>query len=324
MAQIGAIAPLVLVTGAAGFVGTALCAALPGVGFRVRRVVRAQTAPSRDELIVGDIGEATDWKDALQGVDCVVHLAARTHVLHDTARDPLREYWRINVAGTRRLAEQACEAGVRRFVFLSSVKVNGEATRGEPFRESDVPRPEDPYGITKLEAERTLADIATRSSFELVVLRPPLIYGPGVKGNFLRLLQLVARRVPLPIGGIRNQRSLLYIGNLVDAIIAALRAAQSSLGTYLVSDGEDVSTPELVRLLARAFGFEARMLSVPVSMLDLAARVTGRAAELNRLTQSLRIDASRIRLDLQWRPAHSVRQGLEETARWYHATLVAR
>jgi nucleoside-diphosphate-sugar epimerase len=308
------------VTGAGGFVGSILCSALARGGWRVRRAVRAGTPGDAASTIpVGDIGPATDWTRALEGVACVAHLAARTHVLKERADDPLTEYRRTNVAATRRLAEQARAAGVRRILYLSSVKVNGESTGLHPYTENDAPRPEDDYGRTKWEAERELASIAAATSLEVVVLRPPLVYGPGVKGNFLRLIGLVARGVPLPLASLQNRRSLIYVENLAQAIIAALAAPQAAGRTYLVSDGEDVSTPDLVRALARALGVRARILACPAAVLRVAATLTGRRDEFARLAGSLQVDATSIRRDLGWHPPHALAQGLAETARWYHA-----
>ena len=308
-----------LVTGATGFVGTALCDALPGAGFRVRRVVR-HSVTGQDDVSVGTMSGATDWSAALDGVDAVVHLAARTHVLRDRARDPLDEYRNINVEATRALAEAAASQGIRRFVFLSSVKVNGEATHGVAFRESDPPQPEDAYGVTKLEAEELLRGMPLDS----VILRPPLVYGPRVKGNFRRLMDLVDRGVPLPLSSIQNRRSLLYVGNLVDAIIVALRAPPNGSRTYLVADREAPSTPTLIRSIAGALGTRARLTPCPTRLLRIAGAVTGKSGEVARLTGSLEVDATRIGEELGWSPRFSIDQGLGVTARWYHAALGAR
>jgi len=322
VAEVGDTAPgraQTLVTGANGFVGRALCKALASAGRPARAALREQRAGFADAVVTGDIGPETDWRAALEGIRCVVHLAARTHVLSDTAADPLAEYRRINFAGTDRLARAAVAQGVRRFVFLSSVKVNGERTVTRPFTEDDAPRPEDAYGASKWEAEQALARVAVESRLEVVVLRSPLVYGPGVRGNFLRLMHLVARGVPLPLGAAHNRRSLVYVGNLADAIVKAIDAPRAAGRTYLVADGEDVSTPELVRALARALGVTPRLPSLPLAVLDLAAAIVGRRAELARLTDSLQVDCSRIRSELDWRPRHGLAQGLQETARWYYS-----
>lgn len=307
----------ILVTGANGFVGRALCSALAAAGHGVRMAARAPQPDLPGAVAVGDIGPATDWHAALDGMYGVVHLAARTHVLRETAADPLAEFRRINVSGTERLARSAAAQGVRRFVFLSSVKVNGESTPARSFTEDDAPHPEDAYGASKLEAEQALSRVAAATGLEVVVLRPPLIYGPGVKGNFLRLMQLVARGTPLPLGAIRNRRSLLYVGNLADAIVKAVDAPRAAGATYLVADGEDVSTPDLVRRLALALGVTARLPALPLAALNFIAAIAGKRAELARLAGSLQLDSSRIRRELDWKPRYSLAQGLTETARWY-------
>jgi nucleoside-diphosphate-sugar epimerase len=309
----------VLVTGANGFIGWALCGVLAASGRRVRKAVRMPVPGLPDAVVVGDIGPDTDWRTALEGVSGVVHLAARTHVLRETATDPLAAYRKINVSGTERLARSAAAGGIRRLVIVSSVKVSGERTEERPFTEDGAPRPEDAYGVSKWEAEQALSRIAAETGLEVVALRPPLVYGPGVKGNFLRLMNLVARGVPLPLGAVDNRRSLIYTGNLAGAIVKALDAPQAAGRTYLVSDGEDVSTPDLVRGLARALGVKPRLLSLPLSALDLGARLAGRRAEFVRLTSSLQVDSSRIRRELDWRPPFTLAQGLELTAKWYHA-----
>lgn len=310
----------VLVTGANGFIGSALCRALVEAGHAPQGAVR-RIVPSSKGLdtatCVGEIDGNTDWSAALGGIECIVHLAARTHMLRETAADLLAEYRRVNVEGTQRLAQQATAAGVRRFVFLSSVKVNGEMTAARAFTENDAPRPEDVYGISKWEAEQELLRISRATGLEIVVLRPPLVYGPGVKGNFLRLLRLVARGVPLPLASVHNRRSLVYLGNLVDAIVTAISAPQAAGQTYLVSDGQDVSTPDLVRAIARALDVRARLFPCPVALLRAAAALAGRGEEAARLTGSLQVDVSKIGRELGWQPRYTLEQGLAETARWF-------
>ena len=306
----------VLVTGANGFVGRALCAALTASGRGFRASVRAPLPDFPDAVAVGEIGPDTDWRAALEGVQYVTHLVSRTDVLRETAPDPLAEYRRINVAGTLRLAQQAVLAGVRRLVFVSSIKVNGEWTT-KPFTEDDARRPEDAYGVSKQEAEQALARVTVGTGLELVVLRPPLVYGPRVKGNFLRLMDLVTRRTPLPLSSIDNRRSLIYVGNLVDAIVKATDAPHAAGRTYLVADGEDVSTPGLVRALAQALGVAPHLLPCPLALMRLGATLTGRHAELARLTGSLQVDSARIRRELDWRPPFTLAQGLAQTAQWY-------
>ncbi len=315
----------ILVTGAGGFVGTALCQGLADAGHSVRRALRKSALPSPEprmqSVAIGDMGPDTDWQAALSGVACVVHLAARTHVLHETAADPLAEYRHINVFASEHLARAAAAAGVRRFVFLSSIKVNGEFTREHPFTEQDTPQPQDAYGLSKREAEQTLHEVAAATGLELVVLRPPLVYGPGVKGNLPALMNLLQRRLPLPLGSVRNQRSLIHIDNLVDAIIACIQAPVAIGKTYLVSDGEDISTPEMIRLLAAALGVPARLFPFPVALLKLGATLFGKGGEIRRLTDSLQVDSTRIRRELGWQPRFSPAQGLKETAGWYQRAV---
>lgn len=309
----------VLVTGANGFIGRALCEVLAASGRVVRKAVRMPAPGFPDAVAVGDIGIDTDWRAAFDGVECIVHLASPSDPQRGSLADSLAEYRRVNVAGSRRLAEQAAASGARRLVFMSTVKVNGERTAERAYTENDAPRPEDAYGISKQEAEQALRDVAQKTGLEVVVLRPPLVYGPGVKGNFLRLMNLVARGVPLPLGAVDNRRSFIYTGNLAGAIIQALDAPQAAGRTYLVSDGEDVSTPDLVRALARALGVKPRLLSLPLAALGLGAALAGKRAEFARLTGSLQVDSSRIRRELDWQPRYSLTQGLAETARWYRA-----
>lgn len=316
--------PLALITGATGFIGSALCRALIRRGYRVRAAVRDVERmmragdPSPEAVGIGDIGPATDWQRACADVECVVHLAARTHVPQETAGDALSAYRRVNVGGTSALARAAGRAGVRRFVFVSSVKVNGESTPERPFTENDPPHPEDAYGISKWEAEQALSEIAAGSGMQAVILRPPLVYGPGARGNLLALMKAVARGVPLPFASIDNRRSLLCLDNLVDAILAAIESPAAPGKTYLVSD-EEVSTPDLVRALASALRVPARLFPCPPALLRGAASVLGRSAMIEKLVNSLRIDSSRIRRELGWSPQTSLAEGLAQMARWYHA-----
>jgi len=310
----------VLITGANGFVSSALYPALGAAGYAVRRAVRHigdGDRPNPETIPIGEIDGSTNWTEALRDVEFVVHLAARAHVLRETAVDSLAAYRRINVEGTKRLAEQAATAGVRRLVFLSSVKVNGERTSGRPYRGDDTPRPEDAYGVSKWEAEQALRAVERERRLEIAILRPPLVYGQGVKGNFLRLMKLVARGWPLPLTSVYNQRSIIYVGNLVDAIVACIREPSAAGQTYLVSDGTDVSTPELVSCIARALGVSPRLFPFPPSLLTLAATLVGKREEARRLLGSLQVDSSRIRRELGWRPRYTMEEGLAETARWF-------
>ena len=309
----------VLVTGANGFIGRALCDVLAASGRRVRKAVRMPVPGLPDAVAVGDIGPDTDWGAAFDGVECILHLASPSDPQRGSPAESLAGYRRVNVAGSRRLAEQAAAAGARRLVFMSTIKVNGERTAERAYAENDAPRPEDAYGISKQEAEQVLRDVGQKTGLEIVVLRPPIVYGPGVKGNFLRLMNLVARGVPLPLAAVDNRRSLIYTGNLAGAIGKALDAPQAAGRTYLVSDGDDVSMPDLVRGLARALGVKPRLLSFPLAALGLAATLAGKRAEFARVTGSLQVDSSRIRRELDWRPPFTLAQGLELTAKWYHA-----
>ena len=304
--------PCVLVTGANGFVGRALCPVLTAAGQFVRPATRV--APTPGTVAVGDIGPDTDWRAALGGCSAVVHLAARVHMLRDETADPLAAYRAVNTEGTLNLARQAAAAGVRRLVFVSSIKVNGEG-RAAPYSEADPAAPEAPYALSKWEAEQGLWAIARETSMEVVVLRPPLLYGPGVGANFLHLLRAVERGWPLPFGHVHNRRGLLYLGNLVDAIRVCLTHPAAAGKTYLVADAEVVSTPELIRRLARARGRPARLLGVPPAWLYLAARVAGRSAEMDRLLGSLWVDAGAIGRDLGWQPPFHLDQGLAATCR---------
>ncbi len=301
----------ILVTGANGFVGRALCGHLGTLGQVVVSAVRRASGLA-DEVVVGDIDDATDWTAALRGCDAVVHLVARVHVMDDTAQNSLALYRATNVEATLNLARQAAAAGVKRFVFISTIKVNGEG-RDAAYRETDVAAPGDAYAMSKWEAEQGLQRIARETGLEIVILRPPLVYGPGVKANFLRLMRIVGRGWPLPLGAIRNRRSLLYLGNFVDAIGLCVEHPAAAGQTFLLDDGEAVSTPELVRALANAMGRPVRLLLVPVGVLELAGALLGKRAAVARLTGSLFVDSSAIRSRLGWVPSYTLRQGLAAT-----------
>jgi len=301
----------IAVTGAAGFIGRALCSHLADRGHEVIPMVRiASGLPG--EVLVGTISAATDWHAALAGCDAVVHLAARVHVMRDVASDPLALYRETNTDATLNLARQSAQAGVKRFVFISSIKVNGEG-RESAYHEMDPPEPQDAYAISKCEAEQGLADIATKTGLEVVVLRPPLVYGPGVGANFLRLMQIVERGWPLPLGAIHNRRSLLYLENFTDAIRLCIEHPAAAGQIFLLDDGQAVSTPELIRAVAKALHRPAHLLPVPVNLLWLAGRVTGKSAAVARLTDSLHVDSQAIRKRLGWVPPYSMQEGLAAT-----------
>lgn len=261
--------------------------------------------------MVGDLEATTDWRTALDGVDSVVHLAARVHVMQDTASDPLAEFRRVNVAGTLNLARQAALAGVRRLVFVSSVKVNGEGTMpGRPYTADDVPAPLDAYGVSKHEAEVGLREIAKATGLEITIIRPVLVYGPGVGANFLAMMRWLYRGVPLPLGAIHNRRSLIAVDNLADLILTCLDHPGAANQVFLASDGEDVSTTELLRRTAQALGKPERLLPVPVPLLNLAARLLGKQDFAQRLCGSLQVDIGKTRAMLEWTPPLSLQAGL--------------
>ncbi len=313
----------VVVTGADGFIGRALCAHWRGTGRAFRAVVRRPGAAGPlpaglarcDDL--ARAGEA-ELDRLLEGAAAVVHLAGRAHVMHEDAADPEAAYRAANVESTLRLARSAVRTGAERFVFASSIKVHGEATRpGQAFRPGDEPAPADAYARSKLAAERGLAAIAAGTSCAPIVLRLPLVYGPGVGANFLALLDAVARRRWLPLGAVTAKRSLLYVGNLATAIDAALDARPAPTGVHCLSDAAPVAVPDLVRELARTLGVDARVCAVPVPLLTLAGRVTGRAAAIRRLTTPLEVDAAGFTAATGWTPAATPEQGLAETVRWW-------
>lgn len=306
----------VMVTGATGFVGAALVPALQARGWRVRAAVRSpgRTAAD-DEVLVGSLGEPFDWAPVLRGVDRVVHLAARVHVMQDSASDPLAEFRRTNVAGSLSLARAAADAGVRRFVFVSSIKVNGEGTReGAPFGADDPPAPADPYGVSKREAEDALFQIGRDTGMEVVVVRPPLVYGPGVKANFQAMMRWLMRGVPLPLGAIRNRRTLVGLDNLADLLVTCVEHPAAAGEIFLAGDGEDLSTTDLIRRLAAALGVRARLLPVPVALLEAAAALLGKRAVAQRLCGNLQVDIGKARRLLGWAPPVPVDEGLRRTA----------
>jgi len=271
---------------------------------------------SNVDIVVGpDLTPDAEWGVAVRGADAVVHLAARVHVMRDTTADPLTEFRRVNMAATENLARQAARAGVRRFVYLSSVKVNGEETSpGHPFTEMDVPLPMDPYGVSKHEAELALRDVARKTGLEVVIIRPPLVYGPGVKANFRHMMRWLSSGLPLPLGAIDNRRSLVGLDNLVDLIVRCVNHPSAPNETFLVSDGEDLSTTQLLRRLAKALGHPDRLIPIPASVLELGFRMFNKGDIAQRLCGSLQVDISHARKLLNWRPPLSVDECLRGAA----------
>jgi UDP-glucose 4-epimerase len=312
---------MILVTGANGFVGSALVARFARGKTGVRAAMRRPPAarqPGVEQVESPSLSAGADWQHALEGVSAVVHAAARVHVMRDEAADPLAEFRSANVEGTLALARQAAAAGVARFVFLSSIKVNGESTPPDrPFLAADVPQPSDPYGVSKLEAERALGALARETGLEVVIVRPPLVYGPGVKANFFALLKWLQRGVPLPFGAIHNRRSLVALENLVDLVVTCVEHPAAPGQTLLVSDGEDLSTTELLRRLAAALGKRARLVPIPERALVLAARALGAGSIAQRLCGSLVLDSAPTRRLLGWAPPVSVDEGLHAAAEAY-------
>jgi UDP-glucose 4-epimerase len=301
----------ILVTGATGFVGRAVAAHLRAADHRVVAAVRRPGRPDAIETRpVGDIDGDTDWSAALADIDAVVHLAARAHVMTETETDPLAVFRRINRDGALALARQMAESGPKRLIFLSSVKVNGEATPADrPFRADDPPAPADPYGLAKAEAEEGLRTIAESGGLALTILRPPLVHGPGARGNLAMLMRALDRRLPLPLGAIRNRRSLVGVDNLADAVRFCLNHPETAGRTYMIRDGEDVSTPELIWRLGRLMGRPALLLPVPPALLRLGGRLVGRRAAVARLTGSLAVDDRPLR-DAGWTPPLDLERGL--------------
>jgi len=312
--------PNILVTGINGFVGRGLSTALQGSDRLFKGTARNMGSDlpycrywedSTQVFATGEINERTDWTEALGGIDVVVHLAARVHVMDDLADDPLAEFRKVNTAGTLNLARQAVAAGVKRFVFLSSIKVNGELTTlSYPFSPDDTFIPDDPYGVSKYEAEQGLMAIAEETGLEVVIIRPPLVYGPGVKANFRLLMKWVKRGVPLPLGAVHNKRSFVALDNLASFIIHCMDHPRAANEVFLISDGEDVSTTELLQKMAQAFGKRSFLLPVPVGLMTFVAGLIGKKDVADRLFGSLQVDSSKARDLLGWEPVVSMDEGL--------------
>lgn len=308
---------LTMITGANGFVGSALSRRLRKEGVSILEAVRALAPHTLNDChAIGDVCSTTDWQTALKDVCQVVHLAARVHVMNDQNAYPLSEFRRVNVDGTANLAWQAAAAGVRRFVFLSSAKVNGEATQeGHPFAADDTPGPEDPYGVSKHEAELVLRQIAKETGMEVVIIRSPLVYGPGVKANFASMMRWLCRGIPLPLSAVtHNRRSLVALDNLLDLIVTCLNHPAAANQTFLVSDGEDLSTAELLKRMGAAMGQPARLFFLPPVVLKLGATLLNKPGIYQRLCGSLQLDITKTRQLLEWTPPVSVDEGLRRAA----------
>ncbi len=312
--------PSVWVTGANGFVGLNLCKYLYSIGFRVIPVIRADsikrfslthfTPVSLESLLSGD--------ECCGKNDVVVHCAARVHVMDDVALDPLIEFRAVNTDITLSLAEKAADAGVKRFIFISSIKVNGEFTEpGSSFNADSACSPIDPYGLSKYEAEVGLQGIAKKHGLEVVIIRPPLVYGPGVKGNFSTMMKWLNKGLPLPLGAVKNKRSFVYIGNLIDLIVTCVSHANAANQTFLVSDDDDVSTTALLNMLAVPFDSSVKLLPVPSPFLESLARLLGKKTIAQRLLGSLQVDISKTKSYLDWTPPYKVNEGLKTTAQYY-------
>jgi len=305
----------VVVTGASGFLGRELCLLLNTMPrFRLCAVVRPYRIVNAESVAeVPSIDMGTDWSRILEKQDVIIHTAARAHIMNDVVKDPLAEYRKVNVEGTLNLARQAISAGVKRFIFISSIKVNGENTeRDKPFTSDDIPAPEDAYGLSKLEAERGLFELSQQSEMEIVIIRPPLVYGPGVKGNFSSMISLLNRGLPLPLGAVHNRRSLVGIDNLIDMIITCIDHPAAANQVFLAGDGKDLSTTELLKMVANSLGRPSRLLPIPAPILVLAATLTGKKRLASRLLGSLQVDISKARLLLGWVPPVSLEEGVKK------------
>ena len=303
-----------LITGGTGFIGKALCENLRTNNYLVHTSSRNNNLRVQKGVLsfnIGEINKKTKWSKALDGVNCIIHCAAKAHEMEKLETNSLETYRKVNVEGTINLAEQAAAKGVRRLIFLSSVKVNGERTKElSKFKYNDTPNPQDFYAKSKLEAEKVLHEISLRTDLEVVVLRLPLVYGYGVKGNLSRLIKLINTGIPLPFGLIENKRSLIGVDNLIDLLINCIDHPNASGKTFLVSDDEDLSTPELIKLIASSMGRKASLFSVPIFLLKFLGSIFGKREEINRLVGSLRIDNSYIKETLNWTPPISVQEGI--------------
>lgn len=313
---------MVFVTGTTGFIGLELCSKMLQRGWVVKGALRKESARGILPLGVegvnlGSIEDGNFRPRDFEGVDAVIHLAGRTHVLNDKSDDQLTAFRKVNVLGTESLARAAAKAGVRRFIFVSSVKVNGNGA-ARPYTENDPPAPEDAYGISKYEAEESLSSISMETGIEIVILRPPLVYGPGVKANFKDFIRMVSSGLPIPLKSIDNQRSFIYLDNLCDAIICCVTHPFAAGKTFLVSDGQDISTPDLIRMISSAMNKKPFLFSLHVNILKGLCKIAGKSEELGKITGSLFVDSSKIRDLLGWNPPFTLEEGIKETVKQYN------
>jgi len=312
----------VLVTGANGFVGHKLCNELMASGYKVRAALRqpctATNYVNPQTVIVGEIGQNTDWEKALTDTTFVIHLAARVNPVDSSSINQLTDFQEINCAGTLQLATQAATLGVTRFIYVSSIKVHGETThRDHPFSPDDLPNPQDYYSLSKTQAEAQLLKLCIQKGMELVIIRPPLVYGPNLKGNLLLLIKLIQRGLPLPLALVNNRRSMVFLDNLIDFVIRCLEHPKAANESFLVSDGNDWSTPELIRNIAHQLGVPDRLFPVPLSLLRLAGILTMKSSSVHRLCDSLHADISKTQELIEWVPPQTPEEGIQKTINWY-------
>jgi nucleoside-diphosphate-sugar epimerase len=308
----------ILVTGATGFIGNKLCQVLSMRGDAVVAVARKQVNIDTNITVINKVlSKDTDWQDCLKDIDVVIHLAGRAHVMKDVSENPYQAYADINIHATKHLAEQAALSGVKRFIYLSSIKVNGERTKDVAFSETESPQPEDDYGKTKYEAEKALNNIGKDTGMEVVIIRPPLVYGEGVKANFKSLIKLAQLNIPLPFGAIRNKRSLVYIENIIDFILLCTHHPSAANQTFLISDDDDVSITRLIQEIKEASGKRSLLIPVPQSWLKFVLQLIGKSSLSDRLLGNLQVDMTKAKTLLDWKPPFTVEQGINKTIEAY-------